>query len=174
MYELTILFTAGWRFINGGWTTHWKSVVSGHLPPDDGRMNPAKPTADDTPWLPGSPPSIGGKQIVAVLDGAEAIFGFAVSEAIGESLDIIIPETLRRRHWTWYRKTMATGETRYGTGDLLAVRAIHKDGTRISTELTIVMFQDRIDQLLGIAAIMRDVTARFEEMRALKATAARP
>jgi PAS domain S-box-containing protein len=104
--------------------------------------------------------------------GAETIFGFAASEAIGQSLDIIIPEKLRERHWDGYRKTMSTGETRYGAGDLLAVPAIRKDGSRISTEFTIVPFRDETGRMLGIAAVMRDVTKRFEEMRALRAAAA--
>ncbi len=107
--------------------------------------------------------------------GAETIFGFAAAEAIGQSLDIIIPEKLRQRHWDGYRKTMDTGETRYGAGDLLAVPAIRKDGSRISTEFTIVPFHDDAGRIIGITAIMRDVTKRFEEMRALRsAAAARP
>jgi PAS domain S-box-containing protein len=104
--------------------------------------------------------------------GAETIFGFTPSEAIGQPLDIIIPEKLRQRHWDGYRKTMSTGETRYGAGDLLAVPAIRKDGSRISTEFTIVPFRDKTGQMLGIAAVMRDVTKRFEEIRALRAAAA--
>ena len=107
--------------------------------------------------------------------GAEAIFGFTAAEAIGHMLDIIVPVTLRQRHWDGYEKTMRTGETRYGGGDLLAVPAIRKDGTRISTEFTIVPFRDEAGKMVGIAAIMRDVTKRFEEMRALrKAASAAP
>lgn len=107
--------------------------------------------------------------------GAETIFGFTAAEAIGQRLDIIVPSTLRQRHWDGYEKTMKTGETRYGGGDLLAVPAIRKDGTRISTEFTIVPFRDEAGKMVGIAAIMRDVTKRFEEMRALrKAASAAP
>jgi len=104
--------------------------------------------------------------------GAERIFGFDASEATGRSLDIIVPEKLRHRHWEGYEKTMRTGETRYGGGDLLAVPAIRKDGTRISTEFTIVPFRDESGRMIGIAAVMRDVTKRFEEMKALRAAAA--
>jgi PAS domain S-box-containing protein len=107
--------------------------------------------------------------------GAETIFGFAASEAIGQSLDIIIPSSLRKRHWDGYDLTMRTGATRYGAGDLLAVPAIRKDGSRISTEFTIVPFRDDSGRMVGIAAVMRDVTKRFEEMRALrKAVAGTP
>ena len=64
--------------------------------------------------------------------GAERIFGFAAAEAIGQSLDLIIPERLRQRHWHGYEHTMTTGESRYGAGDVLAVPALRKDGTTIS------------------------------------------
>jgi len=104
--------------------------------------------------------------------GAERIFGFDASEATGQSLDMIVPEKLRHRHWEGYEKTMRTGETRYGGGDLLAVPAIRKDGTRISTEFTIVPFRNESGRMIGIAAIMRDITKRFEEMKALRAAAA--
>jgi PAS domain S-box-containing protein len=103
--------------------------------------------------------------------GAEGIFGFTASEAIGQTLDIIIPANLRQRHWDGYEQTMRTGVTRYGAGDLLAVPAIRKDGSRISIEFTIVPFKDDTGRMLGIAAILRDVTRRFEEMRALRKAA---
>ena len=100
--------------------------------------------------------------------GAERIFGFTAAQALGQSLDIIVPEALRARHWEGYEKTMQTGETRYGAGELLAVPAIRQDGSRISVEFTIVPFRDERGAMVGIAATMRDVTARFEEMRALR------
>jgi len=99
--------------------------------------------------------------------GAEAMFGYAASEALGKSLDIIIPENLRGRHWEGYKKTMATGETKYGK-DLLAVPGIRKDGSRVSLEFSIVMVKDETGQLLGPAAILRDVTARFKKEKELK------
>lgn len=105
---------------------------------------------------------------------AERIFGFGEAEAVGQSLDIIVPENLRRRHWDGYEKTMRTGETRYGAGVLLAVPAIRKDGSRISIEFTIVPFQDESGRMLGIAAVIRDVTKRFDEMKALRKRAASP
>lgn len=100
--------------------------------------------------------------------GAERIFGFAEAEALGQSLDMIIPQSLRQRHWDGYRKTMATGTTRYGAGDLLSVPAVRKDGSRISIEFTVTPFHDTAGRMLGIAAIMRDVTKHFEEMKALR------
>jgi PAS domain S-box-containing protein len=100
--------------------------------------------------------------------GAERIFGHASSAAIGQSLDIIIPERLRKRHWDGYFQVIESGESRYGHGDLLAVPGIKKDGAAVSLEFTIVPLRDASGRLTGLAAIMRDVTKRFEEMRALK------
>ncbi len=100
--------------------------------------------------------------------GAERIFGYTSGDAVGQSLDIIIPEPLRDRHWAGYRQVMASGESRYGHGDILAVPAIRKDGTRISVEFTIVPLRDADGKMTGMAAIMRDVTKRFEELRTLK------
>jgi PAS domain S-box-containing protein len=104
--------------------------------------------------------------------GAERIFGFSEAEALGKTLDIIIPENLRARHWSGYAATMQSGETRYGAGDLLAVPAVRKDGTRISVEFTIMLFHDDGGAVSGITAILRDVTQRFEEMKRLRQGAA--
>ena len=100
--------------------------------------------------------------------GAERLFGFSEAEALGQSLDVIIPENLRDRHRKGYAETMRTGETRYGAGDILAVPALRKDGTRISVEFTILPFKGDDGHMVGIAAFLRDVTKRFEEMKALR------
>jgi len=99
--------------------------------------------------------------------GAEAMFGYSAEEALGQSLDIIIPENLRGRHWEGYNRVMATGETKYGK-DLLAVPGIRKDGTRVSLEFSIVMLRDDGGELLGLAAVLRDVTARWKKEKELK------
>ncbi len=100
--------------------------------------------------------------------GATRIFGFTEAEAVGQSLDIVIPSSLRERHWEGFRTTMRTGQSRYGAGDLLSVPAMRKDGTRISVEFTIVLFHGADGVMEGIAAVMRDVTARFNELRTLR------
>jgi PAS domain S-box-containing protein len=100
--------------------------------------------------------------------GAERIFGYASDAAIGRSLDLIIPDRLRERHWDAFRRTMETGKTRYGEGDLLSVPALHRDGRTISIEFTVVPLKNESEQMTGIVAIMRDVTKRFEEIRALR------
>jgi PAS domain S-box-containing protein len=100
--------------------------------------------------------------------GAERIFGFTAEEALGQSLDIIIPEQLRERHWVGYREVMGGRKSRYGEGDILAVPAIRKDGSRISIEFTIAPMLDADGKMTGMASILRDVTKRFEELRALR------
>ncbi len=99
--------------------------------------------------------------------GAETIFGYRSEEAIGTSLDLIIPERLRQRHWKGYQKVMGTGKTRYGT-ELLKVPALRKDGKHISLEFSIVLIRDNQDRILGSAAIMRDVTERWQHEKELK------
>src|SRR3954451_9323553 len=100
--------------------------------------------------------------------GAERIFGHRAGEAVGQSLDLIIPERLRAAHWEGWRRFVETGGSRYGDGDLLSVPAIRKDGGRISVEFTIVPLKDESGRRVGMAALMRDVTERFEEMKALR------
>ena len=99
--------------------------------------------------------------------GAARIFGFVVDEAVGKSLDLIIPENLRARHWEGFHHVMKTGISRYGDGDLLSVPGLAKDGRRISVEFTIVMLRDETG-IAGTVAVMRDVTKRFEEVRELR------
>ena len=99
---------------------------------------------------------------------AERIFGFAVNEAVGKSLDIIVPENARKRHWDGYARVMETGESRYGHGDVLAVPALTRDGRRISVEFTITLLFDETGKPSGTVAIMRDVSKNFEEKLQLK------
>lgn len=99
---------------------------------------------------------------------AAQLLGYPAEEAIGQSLDLIIPERLRQRHWSGYRKTMETGESRYSEGDVLSVPALRKDGTTISIEFTILALKDEAGEAIGMGAIIRDVTKRFNELRALK------
>ena len=100
--------------------------------------------------------------------GARRIFGFDEGEALGQSLDIIIPENQRPRHWAGYDRTLATGTTRYGAESLLAVPALRKDGSRVSVEFTILPFHGEDGAIVGMAAIMRDVTAKFQELKELR------
>ncbi|MGA2401783.1 MAG: PAS domain S-box protein [Syntrophobacteraceae bacterium] len=99
--------------------------------------------------------------------GAEAIFGYSATEVIGQDLDIIIPEKLRERHRQGYRKVMETGVSKY-MHELLAVPALRKDGARISIEFSIVVLKSDEGHVAGFAAVIRDVTARWEREKALK------
>jgi PAS domain S-box-containing protein len=99
---------------------------------------------------------------------ATRIFGYEPGEALGQTLDLIVPEGLRARHWEGFDRVMAGGKSRYGEGDVLAVPAMRKDGKRISVEFTVLPVEDAAGGMLGIAAFLRDATARFEEMRALR------
>jgi len=100
--------------------------------------------------------------------GAERIFGFSRDEALGQSLDIIIPERLRPRHWQGYREVMDGRPSRYAAGELLSVPALRKDGTQISVEFTIAPLHGPSGDVVALAAVMRDVTARFEELKTLR------
>ena len=95
------------------------------------------------------------------------MFGFTEEEALGRSLDVIIPERLRGRHWEGYQKTMATGETRYGN-DVLRVPAVHKDGRTLSIAFTVALLYAPDKTLTGIVAVIRDETSRFQEERGLR------
>ena len=100
--------------------------------------------------------------------GAEALFGHPAADALGQSLDLIIPERLRARHWEGYEQVMAGRPTRYGRNKLLAVPALHADGRRLSLEFSISLLRDDAGALSGIVAILRDVTARWEQERSLR------
>lgn len=107
--------------------------------------------------------------VIQVWNGAaERIFGFDEADALGQSLDIIIPERLRGRHWDGYNDTMKTGDTRYGGGNLLSVPAIRKDGEQISVQFSIMPIRNDNGSLRGVAAIMRDVTEQFKELKRLR------
>ncbi len=110
--------------------------------------------------------------------GAEAVFGWRADEVLGRSMDLIIPERLRARHWSGWDKVMETGVTRYGSGQLLAVPALRKDGASISIEFSIQLLRDQAGAILGPVAVVRDVTERWKrekelhrELKELKARA---
>lgn len=98
---------------------------------------------------------------------AERIFGFSQQEALGASLDIIIPERFRERHWDGYFNTVKTGETRYGT-ELLRVPALNQEGQTISIAFTVALHYDENKEVNGVIAVVRDETERYREERRLK------
>jgi PAS domain S-box-containing protein len=98
---------------------------------------------------------------------AERMFGFTAAEALGHSLDLIIPERWRQRHWEGYQRVMRTGQTRYGT-EVLRVPARHKDGRTLSIAFTVALLEGGDGGIQAIAEIVRDETARWEEESALR------
>lgn len=99
--------------------------------------------------------------------GAQRILGFTAAEAVGQSLDLIIPENLRERHWHGYWQVMASDTTKYQTG-LLAAPGLRKDGSRLSLEFSMVLLHDESGALQGCASIMRDVTERWQREKTLR------
>jgi len=99
---------------------------------------------------------------------ATRLFGFSEAEALGASMDLIVPERLRGRHWDGWEKVMKTGVTRYGDGQLLAVPATHKDGRTLSVEFSIQLLRDEAGAIAWVVAIFRDVTERFQKDKALR------
>jgi PAS domain S-box-containing protein len=104
--------------------------------------------------------------IVVWNGGAERIFGYLADEALGQNLDLIIPEKQRPRHWAGYEQTMATGETKYGDA-LLKVPATHRDGRRLSIEFSVALLRDE-GKIAGIAAVIRDASERWAADRELR------
>jgi PAS domain S-box-containing protein len=100
--------------------------------------------------------------------GAETVFGYTSKEALGQSLDLIVPERQRQRHWEGWEKVMASGVTKYGR-DPLAVPAMRKDGARISIEFNVVLVRTDGGELAGVAAMVQDVTARWQKQKDMNA-----
>ena len=100
--------------------------------------------------------------------GATAVFGYSREEALGQSLDLIVPDRQRARHWEGWEKVMASGVTKYGR-DALAVPAMKKDGSRISIEFNVILLKNASGGILGVAALIQDVTARWQQQKEMKA-----
>jgi PAS domain S-box-containing protein len=97
----------------------------------------------------------------------ERLFGFTEAEVLGQSMDMIIPERLRKRHWEGYDKTMASGITKYGH-DVLRVPAVNKRGDSLSIAFSVALLHGADGKVSAIAAVIRDETARFNDDRALR------
>jgi PAS domain S-box-containing protein len=99
--------------------------------------------------------------------GAESVFGFPVEEVLGKSLDVIIPEELRKRHWEGYSKAIVEGRTR--TGDrVMATRALHKVGSRLYVDMSFAVIVDESGHAEGALAIGRNITERYLAEKALR------
>jgi PAS domain S-box-containing protein len=96
---------------------------------------------------------------------AASLFGFAAADAIGQNLDIIIPEHLRAAHWKGFDAAMASGTTRLA-GKPTVTRAVHKDGGKLYVEMTFALVKDDSGAVVGTVAIARDATERMQRERA--------
>lgn len=100
--------------------------------------------------------------------GAESVFGYSAAEVADTSLDVIIPERLRRAHWDGFRRAIDTGQTKYGNR-VLTTRAVHKEGNAVYVDLSFALVRDRAGTVAGALAIGRDCTARYLADKALRA-----
>lgn len=107
------------------------------------------------------------ERIILWNPAATRLFGYSAEEALGQTLDLIVPERQRHLHHEGYKKSMETGSTRYGAS-LLKVPALHKDGRTLSIAFTVGMLFDDQQQASGVVAVIRDETERFAQERALK------
>lgn len=98
---------------------------------------------------------------------AERIFGFTAKAAVGQDLNIIIPEGLREAHWRGYDRALAAGDTKY-RGQSLPTKALKADGSQIYVELSFSILRGRDGEVVGAMAQARDITERFERDRAMR------
>jgi PAS domain S-box-containing protein len=99
--------------------------------------------------------------------GAETVFGYSRAEAVGRSLDLIIPERFREQHWTGYDRVLATGETKY-SGKPLVTRSARKDGSTIYIEMMLAVVKDGDGKVKGVVSVCRDMTERYQRERELR------
>jgi PAS domain S-box-containing protein len=100
-------------------------------------------------------------------EAATRVFGFDASEAMGQNLDIIIPENFRNQHWTGFDRALGEGDTKY-RGQALPTKATHKDGRSFYVELSFSIVKDASGTVVGAMAAARDITERFERDRDLR------
>jgi PAS domain S-box-containing protein len=104
---------------------------------------------------------------------SSVLFGYSAEEALGQSLDLIIPEHLRAAHWKGFDAAMASGVMKLA-GRPTLTRALPKDGRKLYIEMTFALVHDANGDVLGSVAMARDVTERVERERAAKAGGAAP
>lgn len=95
---------------------------------------------------------------------AERVFGVAAADAIGQSLDMIIPERFREAHWTGFDRALNDRATKYA-GEALATRAQRADGETIYVEMSFAIVLDDGGEAIGALAHARDITERFQQER---------
>ena len=100
-------------------------------------------------------------------EAATRIFGHSAAAAMGQNLDIIIPEQYRAAHWTGFDRALAAGDTKY-RGQSLATRSVRADGGQIYVELSFGIVKDAAGVAIGAIATARDITERFNADREMR------
>lgn len=99
--------------------------------------------------------------------GAEKVFGWSAAEAVGQSLDLIIPERMRRAHWDGFNQALERGGVKPGRTSMIT-RSLHKNVESIYVDMSFEMVRDETGQMLGSLAVARDATQRFNDEKALR------
>ena len=99
---------------------------------------------------------------------SERLFGYSADEALGQKLDLIIPEHLRRAHWNGFEAAIVSGTMKLN-GRPTLTRAAHKDGRRLYIEMTFALVKGAGGEVEGSVAMARDVTERVERERTARA-----
>ena len=97
--------------------------------------------------------------------GQWAMFGHSKDEALGQGVDLLIPERLRAAHWRGFNAAMENGKTRLG-GHPTLTRGLHKSGTKLYVEMSFALVVNGTGSPLGAVAVARDVTERVEREKA--------
>ncbi|MFB1010207.1 MAG: PAS domain S-box protein [Thiopseudomonas sp.] len=98
---------------------------------------------------------------------SEQLFGFSKADAMGQSLDIIIPEHLREAHWRGFDAAVASGQLKL-SGKPTLTRALHRDGHKIYVEMTFALVKNEAGEVQGSVSMARDVTERIEKEKAAR------
>lgn len=93
---------------------------------------------------------------------AEKMFGFSAEQALGQNLDLIIPERLRRMHWRGFDAAIAAGVTKH-SGKPMATKALRADGSEFYTEMGFALIFNDQGEVVGTVAQARDITERYEK-----------
>jgi len=99
--------------------------------------------------------------------GAETVFGYPAAAVMGQSLDIIIPEDLRQRHWDGYRRAVSAKRTRLGAR-ALPTKAVRRDGATIYVELSFAILLDDAGAVIGALGVARDITESYTRQKAVR------
>lgn len=156
-------------------------VIAAHAPPshlEEPTLTDPTPATPDAPWrriLIDTPDALIYADREGVIrawnPGAEAVFGFSAAEALGQSLDLIIPERLRAAHWRGFERAMARGATSHGA-QVRTTRGTHKeDDRKLYVDMSFGVVLDDAGSVLGSVAMARDVTERYLAEKARQAAA---